>query len=203
MPTAKPELKTTRVKLDSLEQWPGNARRGVVAGVKESMRVNGVFQPLIVQKSTNRIIAGNHRWLALRELHDEDPENFDDGVDVVMIDVNDARASKMNLADNKTSDDASWDNQALLDQLVSIQEQDGDLLGTGFDPDEFEDLQAVVDDETLSEGAPGSMDLAEKPDDDNYVEQYAVIVTCRDEEHQEAVFNELQEQGYTVKVVTV
>lgn len=199
----KPQLATTRVALDTLEMWPGNARRGVVSGIKESIRVNGVFQPLIVQKSTKRIIAGNHRFLALSELHGEDPESFPAEVDVILLDVNDSRASKMNVADNKTSDDASWDNEALLAQLVEIQAQEGDLVGTGFDPDEFEDLQAVVDDAILSEGAPGSMDLTEKPDDDNYVEQYAVIVTCRDEEHQEQVFEELQGQGYTVKVVTV
>lgn len=199
----KPDLTTTRVKMDSLEKWPGNARRGVVAGIKESIRVNGVFQPLIVQKSTDRIIAGNHRYMAMAELHEEDPEAFGEYVDVIKLDVNDTRATKMNLADNKTSDDATWDNQALLDQLLDLQAADGDLLGTGFADDDVEDLRDAIDDAILSEGAPGSMDLAEKPEDDNYVEQYAVIVTCRDEEHQEQVFEALQEQGYTVKVVTV
>lgn len=157
----KPDLQTTRVKLDSLEQWPGNARRGVVAGVKESMRVNGVFQPLIVQKSTNRIIAGNHRWEALRELHDEEPEKFTDEVDVILLDVNDTRATKMNLADNKTSDDASWDNDALLSQLLELQDEAGDLLGTGFADDDLADLQALMTSDSLD-------DLAEEfgePDD--------------------------------------
>lgn len=147
MANPAPELTTTRVSLDTLERWPGNARRGIVSGIKESMRVNGVFQPLIVQKSTNRIIAGNHRYDALKELHEEQPDEWDGHADVVYLDVNDSRALKMNLADNKTSDDASWDDRALLDQLQSIIEDGDDLLGTGFAPDEVDDLAARLEDE--------------------------------------------------------
>ena len=142
-----PALTTTRVPLADLERWPGNARRGVVSGIKESMRVNGVFQPLIVQKSTNRIIAGNHRYDALLELHEEQPDEWDGHADVVYLDVNDNRALKMNLADNKTSDDATWDDRALLDQLQAIIEDGDDLLGTGFAPDEVDDLAARLEDE--------------------------------------------------------
>ena len=147
MANPAPELTTTRVSLDTLERWPGNARRGVVSGIKESMRVNGVFQPLIVQKSTNRIIAGNHRYDALKELHEEQPDEWDGHADVVYLDVNDSRALKMNIADNKTSDDATWDDRALLDQLQSIIEDGDDLLGTGFAPDEVDDLAAMIEDE--------------------------------------------------------
>lgn len=145
MATKKPTLATTNVKLDSLEQWPGNARRGVVSGIKESIRTNGVFQPLIVQKSTNRIIAGNHRWFALKELAEESPEEFGDSADVILLDVNDSRATKMNLADNKTSDDASWDNEALLAQLESLADLDEGLDGSGFADDDLDDLQALME----------------------------------------------------------
>lgn len=151
--TETPTLSTTRVPLDSLERWPGNARRGIVSSIKESMRINGVFQPLIVQKSTNRIIAGNHRFDALNELHEEQPEKWGAHVDVIFLDVNDRRALKMNLADNKTSDDATWDDQALVEQLQAIIEDGDDLLGTGFAPDEVDDLTEKlreVEDELLA-----------------------------------------------------
>ena len=39
------------------------------------------------------------------------------------------------------------------------------------------------------------------PGEDRYKEQYGVIVICDDEQHQEAVYKDLNEAGYTVKVV--
>lgn len=139
--TTQPHLTTTRVPLDSLTMWEGNARRGVVSKIKESMRVNGVFHPLDVQTNSRRIIAGNHRYKALLELHAEDPEDerWGPDVDVILHDVSDKRALKMHLADNKTADDASWDNDALVEQLRQAVE-DESLEGTGFDDDDLQDL---------------------------------------------------------------
>jgi phage terminase large subunit-like protein len=37
----------------------------------------------------------------------------------------------------------------------------------------------------------------------NYKEQYGVIVICKDEKEQKEVFEMLQKQGFTLKVVTV
>jgi hypothetical protein len=36
-----------------------------------------------------------------------------------------------------------------------------------------------------------------------YREQYGVVVVCRDEKHQQQVFNDLRKAGHKVKVVTV
>ena len=163
MAAPAPTLKTTRVALDTLERWPGNARRGVVSQIKESMRINGVFQPLIVQKSTSRIIAGNHRYDALVELHEEQPDEWGSHVDVVMLDVNDSRALKMNLADNKTSDDATWDTEAVVAQLRAVLDEDGSLLGTGFADDELDDLVALIEADDLDDLA----DEFGEPDDDD------------------------------------
>jgi hypothetical protein len=37
----------------------------------------------------------------------------------------------------------------------------------------------------------------------NYKPQYGVIIICKDEQEQKKVFEMLQKQGYTLKVVTV
>jgi predicted 3-demethylubiquinone-9 3-methyltransferase (glyoxalase superfamily) len=37
----------------------------------------------------------------------------------------------------------------------------------------------------------------------NYKEQYGVIVICKSENEQKAIFEELKEKGLTLKVVTV
>ena len=36
-----------------------------------------------------------------------------------------------------------------------------------------------------------------------YREQYGVIVICKDEKHQEMLFNKLKKQGHKCRVVTV
>lgn len=143
----KPNLTTARVPLANLKPWDGNARRGIVSEIKESMRINGVFQPLIVQASTMRIIAGNHRHAALTELHTEDPTNkaWGPDVDIITVDVDDARALKMHLADNKTSDDASWDFDALANQLRDLTASDEGIIGSGFEEDEIEEILAGLD----------------------------------------------------------
>lgn len=37
----------------------------------------------------------------------------------------------------------------------------------------------------------------------SYKEQFAVVVICKDEQEQEAIYNRLKEEGYKLKVVAV
>lgn len=37
----------------------------------------------------------------------------------------------------------------------------------------------------------------------SYKEQYAVIVLCKDEQEQEAIYNRLKDEGFQLKVVAV
>lgn len=130
------------VPVADLEEWPGNARVGNVERIKASMRQHGVFNPVIVQRSTNRVMIGNHRIAALRELHDEDPKEWDGLAPVIYYDVDDTQANKINLIDNKASDEATWDTRLPVEQLQEILEQEESLFGTGFSEDELDDLAA-------------------------------------------------------------
>lgn len=120
------------VPVTDLEEWPGNARVGDVERIKASMRQHGVFNPVIVQRSTNRVMIGNHRIAALRQLHDEDPKKWDGLAPVIYYDVDDTQGTKINLIDNKLSDDATMDDEALAAQLQAIQDEEEDLTGTGY-----------------------------------------------------------------------
>lgn len=166
MTTPAPKLNTTAVPLDSLTKWPGNARRGDIEKIKESMLANGVYHPIDVQASNNQIIMGNHRFMALAELHEEQPqdERWGPYVDVIFHDVDDAEALRMHLSDNATADAATWDERALLAQLHEHVEKEGDLRGTGFDLDFMEDLELhhgadELDDLEGEFGTPSDDDL--------------------------------------------
>jgi len=189
------ELERRRVPLTDLAPWPGNARQGDVDAVRESLRTHGQYRPLVVQKQTMRVIAGNH---TLRALEAEGRSHA--LIDV--LDVSDEQAARINLVDNRSQDLASYDNQALAAQLASL---GGDLDGTGYDQQAYDALIDSLGDMTPDDGD----EVLEPPaDEDEHSNQYGVIVTLPSEQAQEQAYDRLRElapelDALDVKVVTV
>lgn len=131
------------VPLLQLNHYAKNPRRGDVQAIKGSIVANGIFRPVIVNKGTytdkpNEILAGNHTVKAIRELAEEHPDDPRwQEVEVWMVDVDAERAARIVLADNRTADLGSYDNEELLGLLNMM---DGDLDGTGYDADDLEEL---------------------------------------------------------------
>ncbi|MGV9668663.1 hypothetical protein [Nocardia niigatensis] len=124
----------TLVAISKLTPFPGNPRRGDVPAIAESLATNGQFRPIVVQKSTGYVLAGNHTMQAAISLGW-------DKIDVHWVDVDDARAKKIVLADNRLGDKGHYDIAALTDLLRELQEAD-DLEGTGYADD---DLSTLLD----------------------------------------------------------
>lgn len=192
-----------RVPLTDLNLYHKNPRVGDTQAIKGSVVANGIFRPVVVNRGTytdkpNEILAGNHTVKAIRELAEEHPDDARwQHVDVWMVDVDAERAARIVLADNRTADLGSYDNEELLGLLDTV---DHDLDGTGYDYGDVDDLRALVEDDGA---APGSAGLLDEPDTDSYQETYAVTVVCADAEEQEKVYNRLTGEGYDCKVVTV
>lgn len=125
------------VDVDRLVEHPDNPRRGDLAAVVESIRANGFYGSLVVQKSTGRVLAGNHRLRAAREVGLEK-------VPVTWVDIDDDTARRILAADNRTSDLAAYDTGALVALLTSVQATGGDLDGTGYSDDALSLLLAEV-----------------------------------------------------------
>lgn len=124
------------------------------------LEVNGWYGTVIVQKSTNRIIAGNHRVAAARQLgwtH----------VPVQIIDVDDEAASRINLADNRTARLGTDDSDLLAEILTTLASTDLGLDGTGYDGDDLDDLLA---------------DLAPKDEPPKPDKRWKVTVDCGPDE---------------------
>lgn len=118
--------------IDSIQRHPRNARQGDVDRIVESIKANGFFTPIVVQKSTNYILVGNHRYQAAKDLGMGT-------VPAVFIECDDAQARRIMLADNKTSDRAKYDKDALA-ELLQETLGDGGLFGTAFDAIEVDKL---------------------------------------------------------------
>jgi hypothetical protein len=132
MVAANKMLKVERVPVEQLVTYPGNARVHNLAAITDSLMANGQYRPLVVQRSTGYVLAGNGTLTAARGLGWAK-------VDVVYADVDDATAGRIVLADNRTNDLAAYDEGALLELLRPYE---GALDGTAYDMDAFEDLLA-------------------------------------------------------------
>ena len=121
------------VPLEKLSPHPSNPREGNVGAIIESIRHNGFYSPLIVQRSTGFVLAGNHRYYALEILRSP-------AAPVVYIDVDDDQARRILLMDNKASDEGTYDDAALAALLQELQDGSGTLMGTGYTGDDLDDL---------------------------------------------------------------
>lgn len=131
---------TELVGVDTLQEHPNNPRDGDVGAIVTSLQRNGMYRPLVVQRSTNFVLAGNHTLRAARLV-------MMPQVAVVFADVDDATAARILLVDNRASDLASYRDEelaALLHDLAT----NNDLLGTGYSPDDVDDLLAVLNRDT-------------------------------------------------------
>jgi ParB-like chromosome segregation protein Spo0J len=124
-----------QVPIDQLIPHPDNPRRGDVDAIGESIDAHGFYGAVVAQRSTGRILAGNHRWMALKARGAAE-------IPVLWVDVNDDQARKILLADNRSTDLATYDESALLALLEQVGADAEALTGTAFSVDDLEDLAA-------------------------------------------------------------
>lgn len=126
-------LEVAEEAIESLECHPKNPRRGDIRAITDSIRQNGFYGYVIVQRSTRRVLAGNHRLLAARQL------GFST-IPVAWIDCDDALAERILLADNRIAELATWNRQGLCELLETLSETEQGLSGTGFNPEDLTTL---------------------------------------------------------------
>lgn len=122
------------VDVDSIRQHPKNARKGNLESIDESVTENDFYGALICQKSTRFILVGNHRWLIAKK-------HGLKKVPVIWVDVDDARATKIALVDNRTSDLGITDDRLLANLLRELSAGGAGFTGTGYS--EFDYAQTI------------------------------------------------------------
>jgi DNA modification methylase len=130
----RPELEHLAEPIDTLRLYERNPRRGVVAKIAESLEANGQYRAVTARRGTREVLAGNHTLQAARSLGWSH-------VAVAWIDVDDQEAARIVLVDNRLSDLATYDDEALLELLQYVPV----LTGTGYDDAALAALLAAVD----------------------------------------------------------
>ena len=132
------------VLISELSEWKNNSRihnqRNLLT-IKNSLQRFGQTKPLIVQKSSMSIIAGNGTFQAMKALGWEK-------ADCYIWDVDDATAEAYCITDNRATDQSEWDQKKLTEMLKVLEETDEELLNsTGFDATELEKMLQFMEDD--------------------------------------------------------
>ena len=142
-------LRPLLVPISSVSPWPDNPRQGDVGAVAASLARFGQQKPIVVQKSTGWIVAGNHTWYATPMAGElERTLGVGAGADwshvaVVFSDLDDQAARAYAIADNRTSELGTYDEEKLGEILASLASS-GNLVGTGYDEDDVAGILASL-----------------------------------------------------------
>lgn len=171
-----------------------NPRIGNIATIAESLRTNGQYRPIVVNKGThtgrpNEVLAGNHTLKAYRLNATNNPaETQWHTIDCWIIDVTEEEATRIVLADNRTTDIGTYNNDTLLDLLSDL---DHNFEGTGYTDDYIQRLLGDFDPPEL-----------EQPEPLPTTTTFQVIIDCHTILEQQQTAEALTDAGYTVRTVT-
>jgi len=125
-----------KCNISTLVHHPKNPRHGNLDAISDSIDHNGWYGAVIVQKGSNQILAGNHRILAAKR-------SGMATVPVIELDIDDDLALRVLLADNKTNDLASYDDEQLVEILQELSAADN-LAGSGYSENDLRVLLASM-----------------------------------------------------------
>lgn len=171
----------TQIEISKLKFYPGNARRGDIDLIADSLSKLGQYKP-IVANADGTILAGNHTVMAAQRLGWET-------IDVHRVDVDDETAKRIVLVDNKANDQSTYDVEELVNLLTELPNLDA----TGFTRDEVDDLLETLD-------ALDDEDIPEPPKDPQ-PEGHNLLVECENAEEQQRIKSRLLAEGITVSEV--
>lgn len=177
----------------SLTPYARNPRDNeeAVASVAASIKSFGFRVPIVVHGADNEIINGHTRWKAANKL----------GLKRVPClradELTETEVKALRLADNKVSELAKWN-----EDLLKLEVED---IGDAFDLGDFGFGDLTLGGENSGEGeGEGNGEGGEEINPNsscNYQEQYGVIVMCKNETEQAAIYEKLSGMGYECKVV--
>ncbi len=171
------------IKIARLVPFPGNARRGNVSAIMDSVREFGQYRPLVCRRREgypHMVLAGNHTLQALAGLGRQTAR-------VELIECSDAEAGKINVADNRTADLATFDLAALAVQLESFGD---DLAGTAFTAADVSKIRFGG----MPEG--GDADTG-----DDGADIYGIVVELDSEDEQAEWLGKLSAEGLRVRAL--
>jgi hypothetical protein len=121
-----PALQPLLEPIENVSPHPDNPSSGDDYAIATSIEISGMYRPVIAQRSTGHILAGNTTYAACLRLDA-------DQIPVVWLDVDHETALRIMLGDNQLARLAVVDQGLLTPLLDALMATDLALLGTGYD----------------------------------------------------------------------
>ena len=148
-----PEIADLAVPIADLKPYPRNARKGDTAKIAASLDHHGQYRPIVVNRRTNEVLAGNHTMKAAEQLGWTE-------IAATFVDADPDQAARIVLVDNRANDTAGYDETELAAVLAEL----GDLSGTGYEPDDLTELLQKLGADFTKEGLNDPDEIPEIPD---------------------------------------
>ena len=177
-----------RVSINDVIEDPANARKHDDVNLKSietSLRLYGQVEPLVVQRSTMKVIGGNGRLKVMRKLGWTE-------VDIADTEIDNSGAAALGIVLNRTAELAEWNNDVLDSVLRTIDSGDEDLQAL---------LSELADQQELYLSSEDAESAA--PKEQEIEDVSAVLVECESEMAQRLLFEEMQQRGFKCRVLTV
>ncbi|MDO4952411.1 MAG: ParB N-terminal domain-containing protein [Synergistaceae bacterium] len=145
-------LQIMKVSMYDIKPDAKNARRHDernIEEIKRSLEAHEQYAPLIVQRQTGKILVGNGRYEAMKQLGW-------DTAQVVYIDCNNKEAAKIALTDNRTAELGEWDFAVLKDVLQDLGPEPDVAGWTDAEIENLFDLEGWNGETEISEDAGDS-----------------------------------------------
>lgn len=128
-------MKIETIKISEIKPYKNNPRKNdqAVKVVKRSIKEFGFRNPILIDKN-NEIIAGHTRLKAAIELE------YKEVPCMKIEDLTKEQVKAFRIMDNKSSENAQWDNDLLKEEFTEIDEAEYDLELTGFELREVGDI---------------------------------------------------------------
>lgn len=172
-------LRPLAVPIGDLVLDPANARKHGkknLDAIKASLRVYGQRHPVIVNKRTGHVEAGNGRLESARALGWSH-------IAVVYVDDDPTTAAGFAIADNRTAELAEWDTESLDALLRTVQVDDQDLAKMLT---ELAEQEKIVPNDDNSQAEPTYSPAGL---------EYRILIECTDEAQQAALLEQFEKDG--------
>jgi len=176
------KLEITWLKIGDVKPYERNNKKHSKSQLdllEKQIKENGFDVPIVVDE--NKIIVKGHARLTVCKRL-----KMKEVACIIRTDLTEAQKRAARIADNKLNELAEWDQENLKFEMTDLQMEGIDVELTGFSSFEFEPQ--------FTPDLPDEDESNESPE-----EKLTLIITFKDQDKKQMLFDELRDRGFKVK----